>query len=356
MYLRPLKRVSELYRDGERVAFRDSASHDFGAFTEVREFEYANRAIPQNSFGVFQNFSQFLSGNVAHIQDLLFIFDVRNRFQGCGGGFRELRRHANVGRNRNVAKGQQTFGFINQIRFVQGFTDVMALGCHEGVSDAAADDQLVSDFGQRVQHGQFGGNFRAANDSDHRARRLFQRFAERIQLFCQQRACACYISEFADAVGRSLRAVRGAKSVHYEYVAQRGIFFCQRFVVFLLAFVKANVFQNNQLAFSDFNAIEVVFHQTNRRVQFVFQVVNYRQQREFFVVFAFGRTAQVGRHHDFSALFQSQFNGRQRSADTRVRGHFPLFYRNVEIGADENAFTCQIQIGHLNYRHCESSR
>ncbi len=77
----------------------------------------------QDGFGVLQDFSQFLCGNVAKVQNLLVIFDVVNRFQGCGFG--ELGRYANVGRNRYRS------GFINQICFA-GFTDVVALSGNEG--------------------------------------------------------------------------------------------------------------------------------------------------------------------------------------------------------------------------------
>ncbi len=105
--------------DGETFAVRDSVSHDFSPFTEVREFEYANRAVPQDGFGVLQDFSQFLCGNVAKVQNLLVIFDIVNRFQGCRCGFGELGRYANVGRNRDIAGAQQALGFINQICFVQ---------------------------------------------------------------------------------------------------------------------------------------------------------------------------------------------------------------------------------------------
>ncbi len=232
----------------------------------------------------------------------------------------------------------------------------MALSGNEGVGDTAADNQLVSDFRQGIQNGQFGRYFRTTNDSHHRTSRFFQRFTQRIQFSGQQRACARNISKFADTVGRSLRAVRSTKGVHHEYVTQGGVFFRQRFVVFLFAFVKANVFQNHQLTFGHVNAVQVIFDQANRVRQFVFQVVNNRQQREFFVVLAFGRTTQVGSYHHFRALFQSQFDGRQRSADTRVAGHFPFFNRYVQIRTDKNAFPGQIQIGHLNYRHGESSQ
>ena len=157
-------------------------------------------------------------------------------------------------------------------------------------------------------------------------------------------------------MGRRLSTVSRTECIHHEYVAQCSVFFGQGFVVFLLAFVEANVFQHNQLTGCNVNAVQVIFHQANRVGQFVFQVINNWQQRELFVVLAFSWTAQVGGDHHFSALLQSQFDGWQRCTDTRVAGHFAIFNRYVQIGTDENAFTSQIQIGHLNYRHGESSR
>lgn len=46
----------------------------------------------------------------------------------------------------DVASGQQTLSFVNEICFVQGFTHVVALSSNEGVRDTTANDQLVSDF------------------------------------------------------------------------------------------------------------------------------------------------------------------------------------------------------------------
>ena len=232
----------------------------------------------------------------------------------------------------------------------------MALRSNEGIRDTTTNDQLVSDFGQGIQYGQFGRHFRTTNDSDHWTSRFFQSFTQRFQFVSQQRTCTGDVCEFTDTVGRCLRTVSRTECIHHEYVAQRSVFFGQGFVVFLFAFVEANVFQNNQLSFGNFHAVQVIFHQANRAGQFVFQVINNRQQRELFVVLAFSWTAQVGGDHHFSALLQSQFNGWQRCTDTRVAGHFAIFNRYVQIGTDENAFTCQIQIGHLNYRHGESSR
>ncbi|MNV42809.1 hypothetical protein D3C71_1345050 [compost metagenome] len=232
----------------------------------------------------------------------------------------------------------------------------MALSSNEGVRDTTANNQLVSDFRQGIQNGQFGRNFRATNDSNHWTRWFFQCFTQCFQFVCQQWTCASDVCEFTDTVGRSLCTVSGTECIHYEYVAQGSVFLGECFVVFLLAFVEANVFQNNQFTCRHFNAVQVVFNQTYRVRQFVFQVVNNRQQREFFVVLAFGRTTQVRGYHHFRTLFQCQFDSWQGGTNTCVAGHFAIFNRYVQIGTDENAFTCQIQIGHLNYRHGESSR
>ncbi|MNZ88011.1 hypothetical protein D3C78_1068920 [compost metagenome] len=145
------------------------------------------------------------------------------------------------------------------------------------------------------------------------------------------------------------------EGVHHIHVAQRRIFFGQGFVVFFLALVETDVFQHYQFTFCNVNTFQVVFSQTNRVFQVFFQIVNNRQQGEFFVVLAFGRTTQVGSYHHAGALFQRSFNSRQGGTDTCIGSHFTVFHWNVQIGADQNAFTGQIQIGHVNYRHGEPS-
>ena len=143
--------------------------------------------------------------------------------------------------------------------------------------------------------------------------------------------------------------------IHYKDVTQGGVFFGQIDGVLLLAFVEAAVFQHNQLTGSDFYAIQVVFGQTNRAGQCVFQIVDNRSQGEFFVVFTLGRTTQVGGDHQFGALFQSQLDGRQSRNDTCIGGDLAVFYRYVQVSTDQNAFTRQIQVSHLDNRHIQSS-
>lgn len=131
--------------------------------------------------------------------------------------------------------------------------------------------------------------------------------------------------------------------------------FGQGFVVFLLAFVEANVFQNNQFTFSNVNAVEVIFNQTNRVRQFVFQVVNNRQQREFFVVLAFGRTTRW-KLPSLLRLVSGPVRWSAEKHGYARRWLLSVFYWYVQIRTDKYTFPSKIQIGHLNYRHGESSR
>lgn len=51
----------------------------------------------------------------------------------------------------------------------------------------------------------------------------------------------------------------------------------------------------------------------------------------------------MGSYHHFCALFQGQFDGRQRSTDTRVAGYFPVFYWYVQIRTDKYTFPSKIR-------------
>lgn len=245
------------------------------------------------------------------------------------------------------------FSFVNQVSFVQGFIYIVVLCCDKGVSDIIINNQLVSDFRQGVQNGQFGRYFRIINDSYYWVSRFFQCFIQCVQFSCQQWVCVCNVSEFIDIVSRSLCVVSSIECVYYEYVIQCSVFFGQGFVVFFFVFVEVNVFQNNQFIFSNVNVVEVIFNQMNWVRQFVFQVVNNWQQREFFVVFVFGRMIQVGSYYYFCVLFQGQFDGWQRSMDMCVVGYFFVFYWYVQICMDKYMFFSKIQIGYFNYRYGE---
>ena len=94
--------------------------------------------------------------------------DVVNRFQGCGSSFENsVATRTSVGTE--DITGTQTFGFVNQIRFVQiGIYPRCGLAQQRRCSRYHRQRSAGQRFpGQRIQYGQFGRNFRTTNDSDH---------------------------------------------------------------------------------------------------------------------------------------------------------------------------------------------
>ena len=143
--------------------------------------------------------------------------------------------------------------------------DGQARGEHEGVGDAAADDELVDLGGEGLQDGELGGDLRAGDDRHQRALRVRERAAQGVQLGGQQRPGAGDLRELRDAVGGGLGAVRGAEGVVGVHVAQRGHPARERLVVLLLALVEAAVLEQHDLAGLHVDAVHPVAHAAARR-------------------------------------------------------------------------------------------
>ena len=162
-----------------------------------------------------------------------------------------------VYRQRDFYAAGDVFGGVDQVVFAQGLAYRVA-GCgQEGVGDAAADDDLVTHFFQGVEDVQFGGDFGAANDGHHWLGRVVEGLAEGVEFGCQQRAGAGFGSELRHTVGGGLGAVGGAEGVHHVDIAQGSVLLGEVFVVFLFAFVEADVFKQHHFAVGHFNAAQV---------------------------------------------------------------------------------------------------
>jgi hypothetical protein len=118
--------------------------------------------------------------------------------------------------------GDHGLGGVQQVGLGQALADGQAFGQHEGVGDAAADDQAVDLAGQRLQDGQLGADLAAGHDGHQRPLRVGQRLGDGVDLGRQQRAGAGDRGELGNAVGAGFGAVRGAEGVVHEDVAQRG--------------------------------------------------------------------------------------------------------------------------------------
>ena len=134
-----------------------------------------------------------------------------------------------------------------------------------------------------------------------------------------------------------------AETVADEDVAQGGVFFGQRRFVFLLTFVEAAVFQHDDVTGGDLRGfVEVVFDERDVFAKQVAEIGGHRGEREGFVVFAFGRAAQVRHDHHGSAVIQGVADGRQRCLDAGVAGDFAVFERDVEVEPHQDAFAVDV--------------
>ena len=117
--------------------------------------------------------------------------------------------------NQLIVGGDGASG-VQQVRLVQGFADRVTGSGQEGVGNAAADDQLVADLAQAVQHVEFGRDLGAGNNRRHWLGRSAEGFAQCVQFGSQQWASSGDFGELGHAMGRTLGAVSGAEGIHHE--------------------------------------------------------------------------------------------------------------------------------------------
>jgi hypothetical protein len=55
--------------------------------------------------------------------------------------------------------------------------------------------------------------------------------------------------------------------------------------------------------------------------------------------------AEVGSHHDLGAGLEAMRDGRHRCRDAGIGGDLAILDRNVEVGANEDALSGQVEIG-----------
>ena len=141
-----------------------------------------------------------------------------------------------------------------------------------------------------------------------------------------------------------------AEAVTDENVAQRSVFFGKRRVVFLFAFVKAAVFQHDDVASSNGRGfVKVVFDERHVFAEQVAKVGGDGREAEGFVVFAFGRTAEVRHDHHGAAVVEDVADGRQRCLDAGVAGDFAVFERHVEVKTHQDAFAVYVDFTEFSH-------
>ena len=119
-----------------------------GAVGEGIELEDTHRAVPHDGACGIELFGQFGSGLWANVQDQVVVSHIGRGLDGghciASKGFGTD--HISWNRHR-CATGlhgfNDGFGLVQQVRLGQALANLQACGQHEGVGNAAADDQTI---------------------------------------------------------------------------------------------------------------------------------------------------------------------------------------------------------------------
>jgi hypothetical protein len=117
-------------------------------------------------------------------------------------------------------------GLGHQIGLGQALADLQASGQHEGVGDAAADDQLIDVGRQALEDGELGATLEPATMATSGRFGVGQGFGDGVDLGGQATGRRRQWGELGDAVGRAFGTVGGAEGVVHKDVAQGGHLLC----------------------------------------------------------------------------------------------------------------------------------
>ena len=113
------------------------------------------------------------------------------------------------------------------------------------------------------------------------------------------------------AVGRCLRPVRRAESVHHKYIAQRCIVSCQRIIIGGLSAVEADIFQEHNIA-GQRRDLPPLGCEQNIAPQKLCETRGNGRKRCLFTPLALDRSTQMRHDDDGRTAFEGRHNGRRR--------------------------------------------
>ena len=150
----------------------DRARDRLGALGELVDLEHADRAVPDDGSRLLEQAGERGRALRADVENHVVRRDAAHVRHGLARARRHLARDHDVLGQRHVGRRHDLLRLVDQARFGQRLADREALRQQEGVQDAAADDQPVHLLRQRGEQRQLGGDLRAGDDRDQRARRI----------------------------------------------------------------------------------------------------------------------------------------------------------------------------------------
>jgi hypothetical protein len=93
------------------------------------------------------------------------------------------------------------------------------------------------------------------------------------------------------------------------------------------------------------SAVNPVADHAHRPAKFFGHDIGHRLERVFLGIHALFRASEVRGHHDFGARLEAELDGRHRCRDAGIGGDLAILDRDIEVGANEDALSCQVEIG-----------
>ena len=242
--------------DGHSVGIGQRLRNGDRAFGKRRVLEHAHRPVPDDGLCALDRVCKQRAGLLADVQTFLVSRD-RGHVDGfdldrCVDGVREISRDDGIDREQQLyalllGLLHHILAVIDLLRVKQALADAVALGRHEGIGHATADDERVDLLKQVIDDVQLVGNLCAAENRDKRTLRIGKGLAHDGDFLLHQ--IAADGGQVICNTGRGgVRAVRGAEGVVDKNISHGGKLLGKLGVVLRLALFKAGVLKQHDLA------------------------------------------------------------------------------------------------------------
>ena len=331
-----------------------SLSHSQGALGESIKLEHAHGAVPDDSLGALQSLDILLGSLHAGVKSLPVIGNLVHIHSLGVGISSELVSNDEIHGEDNLyalllSFLQQITSEIILVRLAEGLADGQALGCIEGMSHAAADDDFVDLLDHVADDADLIGNLGTADDSHERMLGSLKGLADVVDLFFHEET-GNHFHILSNAGVGSMAAMGNTESVIHSHISQGCQLLGELRIVLLLSLVIAEVLQQE-----DFTGLEVSSSLLSLGAYAVSSPLHIlaKQLGEMCHQMLGGelglaslrRTADMASQDYSSAVIQQVIDGRQSAHHASIVGDvLVLIERNVVVHADKHFFAFDVNV------------
>ena len=215
----------------------------------------------------------------------------------------------------------------------------MALGAEEAEAHRTADQDLVGELEEALDHADLVGDLGAPEHDHQRPRGVVEDGGQLAHLALQQQARVGR-QPVGDPLGRRVGPVRGPEGVVDVEVGELGQIIGEAGVVALLPRLEAGVLEQQHRSGAELGGrggdlgADDGRRELDLGTEQLAEPPRHRRQRELRI--ASPRAPEMGAEDDLRAAVAEQLDRRQGRADPLVVADLPALERGVEVGADED--------------------